>query len=131
MLLVGSALEVVERGEFLLGDDASALKGDALAALDGHLDALRGVWGFGVRDGVRRWVGCRAGAGSDEVTRTSTSSLTGTPGRASGRRGLAGFTTHLSHHGDVVLDLDGARHRLPRVVRALVKRHRQRARGRL
>ena len=31
MLLVGSALEVVERGEFLLGDDASALKGDALA----------------------------------------------------------------------------------------------------
>ena len=91
MLLVGSALEVVERGEFLLGDDASALKGDALAALDGHLDALRGVWGFGFWDGVRRWVGCRAGAGSDEVTRTSTFVADGDPGA---RRGDAGWRVY-------------------------------------
>ena len=34
-------MEVVERGEFLLGDDAGALECDALSALDGYLDALR------------------------------------------------------------------------------------------
>ena len=60
MLLVGSALEVVERGEFLLGDDAGALEGDALSALDGYLDALREESGVesGV-DVVRLGRGCR------------------------------------------------------------------------
>ena len=40
----------MERGEFLLGDDAGALEGDALSALDGYLDALREE--SGVESGV-------------------------------------------------------------------------------
>ena len=40
---------MVERGEFLLGDDAGALECDALSALDGYLDALREE--SGVMDG--------------------------------------------------------------------------------
>ena len=53
----------------------------------------------------------------------------GRAGRVGGActRGFA----HLGDHRDVVFDLDGARHRLPRVVRALVQGHGQRARGRL
>ena len=43
-------MEVVERGEFLLGDDAGALECDALSALDGYLDALREE--SGVESGV-------------------------------------------------------------------------------
>ena len=43
-------MEVVERGEFLLGDDACALECDALSALDGYLDALREE--SGVESGV-------------------------------------------------------------------------------
>jgi hypothetical protein len=51
-------LEVVERGEFLLGDDAGALECDALSALDGYLDALREE--SGVMDGGgRRQIGAR------------------------------------------------------------------------
>ena len=53
-------MEVVERGEFLLGDDAGALECDALSALDGYLDALREESGVesGV-DVVRLGRGCR------------------------------------------------------------------------
>lgn len=40
----------MERGEFLLGDDAGALECDALSALDGYLDALREE--SGVESGV-------------------------------------------------------------------------------
>lgn len=58
-------MEVVERGEFLLGDDAGALECDALSALDRYLDALREE--SGVMGGGRRQIGARVPRQGDLV----------------------------------------------------------------